>query len=141
MRRELAIALVVLIIALTLAYAYISWWRPRKVSGWLFTVEVNGERFKVLVKDPELADVFRSMFRGERSGIVIGELRAGDGGFNKPWSWHLDPDTVHVAEVAIELCDGTPSFVEAELDYWLNVVKRYCPWNGKVVGEEPWYEQ
>jgi hypothetical protein len=103
-------------------------------------VDVNGERFKVLVKDPELAGVFRSMLRGERGGVVTGELRAGDGGFNKPWSWHLDPDTVHVADLTIELCGGMPSFVEAELDYWLNVVKRYCPLSGRVVAEEPWYD-
>ncbi|MEM1665102.1 MAG: hypothetical protein QXQ31_04010 [Zestosphaera sp.] len=63
----------------------------------------------------------------------------GDGGFNKPWSWHLDPDTVEVADATIELCDGMPSFVESELEYWLNVVKRYCPWNTKVIAEEPWY--
>ncbi|MEO3993764.1 MAG: hypothetical protein QN229_05640 [Desulfurococcaceae archaeon TW002] len=41
----------------------------------------------------------------------------GDGGFNKSWGWHLDPDTVEVADVTIELCDGMPSFVESELDY------------------------
>ena len=139
LRRVLVVFLTVLIASLILAYAYMSWWRPREVSGWLFTVDVNGERFKVLVKDPELAGVFRSMLRGERSGIVIGELRAGDGGFNKPWSWHLDPDTVSIADATIELCDGMPSFVEAELDYWLSVVKRYCPWGGRVVAEEPWY--
>jgi len=130
----------VLTAPLVLAYGYVSWRGPREVSGWLFTVDVNGERFKVLVKDPELAGVFRSMLRGERGGVVTGELRAGDGGFNKPWSWHLDPDTVRVADLTIELCDGMPSFVEAELDYWLNVVKRYCPWSGRVVAEEPWYD-
>ncbi|MEM4471678.1 MAG: hypothetical protein QXN61_05775, partial [Zestosphaera sp.] len=41
-----------------------------------------------------------------------------------------------VADATIELCDGMPSFVESELEYWLNVVKRYCPWNTKVIAEE-----
>ncbi len=135
----MVVVLVVLIVVLVLGYLYVAWWRPREVSGWLFVVDVNGERFKVLVRDPAIVEVLRSMLRGERGGIVIGELRAGDGGFNKPWSWHLDPDTVEVADATIELCDGMPSFVEAELNYWLNVVKRYCPWNGKVVAEEPWH--
>ncbi|MFZ8791080.1 MAG: glutamine amidotransferase-related protein [Thermosphaera aggregans] len=75
-----------------------------------------------------------------RGGVVTGELRAGDGGFNKPWSRHLDPGTARVADLTIELCDGMPSFAEAELDYWLNVVKRYCPWSGRVVAEEPWHD-
>lgn len=139
MRRGLVVVFVVLVVLLVLGYVYVFWWRPREVSGWLFVVDVNGERFKVLVRDPAIADVLRSMLRGERGGIVMGELRAGDGGFNKPWSWHLDPDTVEVADATIELCDGMPSYVESELNYWLNVVKRYCPWNGKVVAEEPWH--
>ena len=58
----------VLTAPLVLAYGYVSWRGPREVSGWLFTVDVNGERFKVLVKDPELAGVFRSMLRGRGAG-------------------------------------------------------------------------
>jgi len=38
-----------------------------------------------------------------------------------------------MAEVSIELCDGTPSFVEENLDYWLDTVHTYCPWSSKVV--------
>jgi len=72
-------------------------------------VDVNGEKFKVLVTNPETAKLLREMMRGERQGIIVGELRRGDGGFNKPWSWHLDPETIEIAEITIELCDGTPS--------------------------------
>jgi hypothetical protein len=35
----------------------------------------------------------------------------------------------------MELCDGRPSMVEADLPYWLGTVKRFCPWGAKVVGE------
>jgi hypothetical protein len=63
----------------------------------------------------------------------IGPLRAGDGGFNAPWSWHFDPDEVRFAEAAIELCDGTPSYVEEHLaDY-----PSYCPWAAQVVAVRP----
>lgn len=141
MRRLTLIVIIVLIaiVTSTLLYIYVVSTRPKEPSGWLFTIDVNGEKFKVLVKNPLVAEELRKILRGERSGIVNGELRRGDGGFNKPWSWHLDPDTVEVADVTIELCDGMPSFVESELDYWLNVVKRYCPWNTRVVAEELWY--
>uniref|UniRef100_A0A7C2BLC1 BP74 N-terminal domain-containing protein n=1 Tax=Thermosphaera aggregans TaxID=54254 RepID=A0A7C2BLC1_9CREN len=142
MKSKYVFALIVLlaIVALVVAYVYITGRRGGEPTGWLFTVDVNGERFKVLVKDPEIAEVLRSMMRGEREGIIMGEIRKGDGGFNKPWSWHLDPDTVKIVDLTIELCDGTPSFVESDLDYWVNVVKRYCPWGGEVVAEEPWFE-
>lgn len=136
----LIVAIVLIIAALSvLLYFYVVGKQPREPLGWLFTIDVNGEKFKVLVKNPSVAEELRKMLRGERLGIVTGELRRGNGGFNSPWSWHLDPDTVGVADVTIELCDGMPSFVESELEYWINVVKRYCPWSTRVVAEEPWY--
>jgi len=58
----------VLTAPLILTYGYVSRRGPREVSGRLLTVSVNGERFKVLAKDPELASVFRSMLRGEGRG-------------------------------------------------------------------------
>lgn len=42
-----------------------------------------------------------------------------------------------MAEVTIELCDGTPSLVEADLDYWLNAVGRFCPWSAELVSVDP----
>jgi hypothetical protein len=38
-----------------------------------------------------------------------------------------------MAEMTIELCDGTPSLVEADLDYWLDTVQRFCPWGAKLI--------
>ena len=38
-----------------------------------------------------------------------------------------------MAEVAIELYDGTPSFVEEEVDYFVETVERYCPWSARLV--------
>lgn len=35
---------------------------------------------------------------------------------------------------AIELCDGLPSDVESNLDYWVDTVRYFCPWSGKIVG-------
>ena len=52
---------------------------------------------------------------------------------NTPWAWHIDPQEVGLAEFTIELCDGTPQFVEDELGYWLNTVERFCPWTAKLM--------
>lgn len=52
-----------------------------------------------------------------------GPLRRGDGGFNAPWTWHLDPAETRFVEVAIEICDGRPSYVEAHQPDF----PRYCP--------------
>lgn len=65
--------------------------------------------------------------------IVYGTLRRGDGGFNAPYSWHMEPGSVSFPDVTIELCDGRPQFVEEDLDYWIDTVGDFCPWNARVL--------
>lgn len=50
---------------------------------------------------------------------VLGKPRRGDGGFNDPWSWSLDPATIGFGEVTIEACQATAAMVGGELDYWI----------------------
>jgi hypothetical protein len=59
-------------------------------------------------------------------GVVSGVLERGDGGYNEPWSWSLEPASVIFADVAIEACAVCPSAVETDLDYFLRH-GRYCP--------------
>ncbi len=102
----------------------------------VFRVEVEGENFRILLRDlNQIAEAQQHLLSG-RVGVLSGTLRAGDGSFNSPYSWHLDPATVHFPDAAIELCSGLPSFVEADLDYWLNTVRTYCPWGAKIVMRE-----
>ena len=93
----------------------------------------SGETFHILLRDPRLITEAAALVgRGNRK-IVNGELRRGNGGFNQPWSWHLAPETVQLADVTIELCDGRPSDVEGDIAYWVDVVGRYCPWGSEIV--------
>lgn len=102
-------------------------------GGARFEVEVSGERFVVHVEGAsQIAALEARLASGER-GVINGDIEPGDGGFNQPWKWHMVPSTVHTADMAIELCDGRPSLVEDDLDYWLGTVKQYCPWGAKVV--------
>jgi hypothetical protein len=98
-----------------------------------FTVEVSGERFVVRVAGAANIADFEQRLQNGGTGVINGELRRGDGGFNAPWSWHLDPETVHAADMAIELCDGRPSLVEADTAYWFTSVGRFCPWGARIV--------
>ena len=71
---------------------------------------------------------------------VNGLLAAGDAGYNRNqahvFKWHLDPEGWRLAELSIELCDGRPySDVDLEFDYWLNTVKRFCPWGSFIKKE------
>jgi hypothetical protein len=38
-----------------------------------------------------------------------------------------------MAEAAIELCGGLPSYVEENVDEFVDRVGRYCPWAAKLV--------
>ena len=98
-----------------------------------FTVEVSGEQFQVQVVGETNIAAFEERLQGGIRSVISGELRRGDGGFNAPWSWHLEPETVHTADMSIELCDGRPSLVEADTAYWFSRVKRFCPWGAKVI--------
>lgn len=98
-----------------------------------FRVEVSGEEFIVQVTDAgQIAELEARMASGAE-GVINGSIRPGNGGFNAPWSWHMDPATVAAPDLAIEVCDGRPSMVEADLDYWLETLGQFCPWGATVV--------
>ncbi|HSW31751.1 MAG TPA: hypothetical protein VLH75_19870 [Longimicrobiales bacterium] len=102
-------------------------------GGARFELEVSGERFVVHVEGASQIAALEARMASGEEGVVNGEILSGDGGFNAPWKWHMVPSTVHTADTAIELCDGRPSLVEADLEYWLGTVKQFCPWGAKVV--------
>lgn len=94
-----------------------------------FVVDVDGERFVVRVTDPDTIRLAQDNLEGRNTRFPMGTLRAGDGGFNAPWSWHLDPASVRLVEMAIEVCDGRPSYVETHQGDF----PTYCPWGARIV--------
>jgi len=97
-----------------------------------FVIEVEGEQFRLRTTNPATASALDARRRSGTLGVVVGRVVRGDGGFNTPWSWHLDPVSIEVPQVAIELCDGRPSMVQGDLDYWVDTVRTYCPWAARV---------
>jgi hypothetical protein len=115
-------------------------WRqalPNPLAGGIVvTFDVEGERFNVWLTNPTtIAQVEAFIDAGVETMIPNGPLLRGPGtgDHNQPWNWHLDPAQTEVAEVTIELCDAMPSYVEANLDAFIEEVGRYCPWNATVV--------
>lgn len=96
-----------------------------------FVVAVGSERFTLRSTDAGTIAQLRDALAGRRAGFPIGPLHGGDGGFNAPWTWHLDPAQTRFTEAAIEVCDGAPSYVEQhQSDY-----PTYCPWGARIVAE------
>jgi len=94
-----------------------------------FVVSVADETFVMRVRDPETIRLAQENIERRNQRFPIGALLRGDGGFNAPWSWHLDPAQVRMTEIAIEVCDGRPSYVEAHLADF----PTYCPWGARVI--------
>lgn len=102
-----------------------------------YAIEVIDEEFVVQVVSLSQVEQMEARLASGEEGVISGELAAGDDGYNEPWSWHLVPATVHAPDVAIEVCDGRPSMVEDDLEYWLGTVKQFCPWQAKVAARLP----
>lgn len=105
-------------------------------AGGTFIMRVGTEQFRVRIDNALLASKARRMMTGlEQHQIVVGQLDRGDGGFNTGYKWHMKPSTISFADVTIELCDGRPSDIESDVDYWVDTVKQYCPWGGRFISE------
>lgn len=109
-----------------------------EVVTFAFRVQGGGadQEFRYATASPEFIAKARAQLMLPvvgRPQFPIGPIAAGDGGVNLNWRWHFTD--LSFTEAAIELCDGTPALVEADLAYWLNTVKSFCPWSGHVYAE------
>jgi len=105
-------------------------------GGALATFEVEGERFRVWTTNPQTIHDLHELQQGtSTANIPNGRILRGPGraSHNAPYHWHLDPQDITMAEVAIEVCDGLPSYVEENVDEFVERVGRYCPWAATLV--------
>ena len=102
----------------------------------VYEVEVAGEKFRVALESAAQIAAADALLASGAAQNVHGTLKRGNGGFNMSYSWHLDPATVTFPDLTMEICDGRPnSEVEAEVDYFIDTVKYYCPWGAKIIAK------
>lgn len=100
-----------------------------------FRESVSGDLVRVQVSNPTGLNAAEDLLESGAARWVLGTPRRGDGGFNAPWSWHLDPASIAFAEVTIEACQTRASGVEEDLDYWIQF-GQVCIW-GTVEARAP----
>ena len=72
----------------------------------------------------------------DRQMIISGNIARGNGGFNLHWSWHFKTGEWGLVDLATEVCDAWPQFVEDNLDYFIDTLNgQFCPWASKVYEE------
>ena len=104
--------------------------RAGQVGSVLATFDIVGERFKVWVTNPETVQQLFDLQSGKSCAHIPNGRTFGH---NIPWTWHLDPLDYQMADSAIEVCDERPSYVEANRDYFVETVGRYCPWSAQLI--------
>ena len=100
----------------------------------------GAEDFLARTSDPVVIDSCRSQLARpveDRLDHIHGPIARARPGENLSWSWRFVPDEWDLAAFSIELCDGNPSAVEANIDYWVDTVRVFCPWNSYVAEELP----
>ncbi|KAN0023202.1 hypothetical protein ACTFIU_011365 [Dictyostelium citrinum] len=82
----------------------------------------------------------RDILSGKETNTVhvMGRIKKNKQSYNPQYDFHLDPDTVTFFDLAIEVCDATPQYVEDHLDEVCGAFLPgcyYCPWASKLSKE------
>lgn len=73
----------------------------------------------------------------DKRKMLTGALERGSGNYNKnashEFKWHFIENEWGFADLSAEVCDGRPySDVDLNLSYWVDTVKRFCPWSSYI---------
>ena len=88
--------------------------------------------FHVNVTNEQGMEEARGYWTGQNhANIPSGQLICSPVGWNRPWRWHLNPETARFAEATIEVCDGDPQAVESGCENFGG--GHFCPWSAEMV--------
>ncbi|OLE67377.1 MAG: hypothetical protein AUG09_02785 [Acidobacteria bacterium 13_1_20CM_2_68_7] len=105
-------------------------------GGAMINFRIVNESLTVWVTNGPFIDRAKQLLAtGTRQIPIFGTLLDGRA-CDPQWTWHVDPQNVSFADAAIELCDGLPSYIEANKAYWLGTVGSFCPWSAVVTAVE-----
>jgi len=97
------------------------------------TIRVVDETYRIELANAAALETAQQILAGEIPPMIPnGRIVRDDPGPNAPWSWHIDPASLEWADMATEVCDGLPEYVEdgTLTSDW------YCPWSAEVLAIE-----
>jgi hypothetical protein len=94
--------------------------------------QIGKETYQQQITDRTAIEDAIALWQGKSTRhIPAGTLRCNEcRGWNCQWGWHVDPASIHFASYAIELCDGTPSYLQTHCS---SFGPTYCPWQARLV--------
>jgi hypothetical protein len=96
--------------------------------------------FRAATNDAALIRAVRAQLQRpehERIRFITGAIGRGNDAHNLAWNWHFVRNQWQLAEATIELCDGNAVMVSQAVDYWVDTVGRFCPWESFPAHEVP----
>ena len=94
-----------------------------------FEARPNIEFTAFVGTQPEIDQMTAEAEAEDKTKIVSGIVRKGRG-YNPDWNFSMGPHSIELGEVFIEVCDGSPFYVQRHRDEWLK--ERWCPWDSYV---------
>ena len=102
-----------------------------RVQGAEITITITGETFTFWSEDDAFIDEAIDHRDNDTTRVAFFDRVIEGADCDDQWGFHVD-DEMEWADLAIELCDGRPSDVDADLDYWIGSVVSWCPWGPDV---------
>jgi uncharacterized protein (TIGR03437 family) len=105
-------------------------------------VQPRNDLFVIKLTDPVKIQRARDILSGKESPTthIRGRIVKQAVPWNPPWSFHFDPQSVGFFDLAIEVCDGSPGYVEsflADAGGAFLPGNIWCPWSSRLLKEIP----
>jgi hypothetical protein len=101
-------------------------------SGLYATFAVGTETFQQQITSQAGIDGALALWNGTSTATIpTGKLACKCIGWNCVWDFHMVPESVTFTQFAIEVCDGTPSYVNGHCSEF--GIGTYCPWSAKLI--------
>jgi glucose/arabinose dehydrogenase len=101
-----------------------------RTGGALISFAIVNESLTVWSTNGTFIDRAKTLLATGQRQVPVFSTLLDDRDCDPQWTWRPDPADMTFADFAIEVCDGLPSFVEADKPYWFSI--GFCPWSAIV---------
>lgn len=94
--------------------------------------------FTIKLTDPQQIEQARMLIANDSAKLVMGTIVKEPVWYNQPWSYHLAPQSISFADLAVEVCAASPGYVEenlAEVGGAFLPANVWCPWDSSLGAE------
>lgn len=103
-----------------------------RTGGALITLQVVEDSFSFWSTNGPFIDQAKVLLDTSATQVPVFDTITLGAGCDPQWSWTVDPQGQAWADLTIEVCDGTPSYIEGDPSAWLASPGQWCPWSAVV---------